>query len=202
MVADFDGTVPAATAAASSSRSGGSGWPVIPVRGSTSPARDEPALGFAGADLQPVPQELPGLAVTVIDYRGAIVRGLAAGPVHGPGGNDLEVFRGPGDFLDLAGELRRLPGPEQRRVRGRRRAQVPELAKDPVKIRGGAAPITIRPAGRTSDESCTDSHDSIQPKACDIFGCSGTDRGTFGAPHRGNRSALAAATITRPTDRG
>ena len=39
MVADRDATVPAATAAASSGRSGGWGCPVIPVRGSTASAR-------------------------------------------------------------------------------------------------------------------------------------------------------------------
>ncbi|WP_309107683.1 hypothetical protein [Arthrobacter sp.] len=44
-----------------------------------------------------------------------------AGAVHGSGGEDLEVFHGAGEFLDLAGEVRRVSEAGQRELTGRRR---------------------------------------------------------------------------------
>ena len=80
------------------------------------PGQGQPAVGFGGGDLQPVPQEVPGLAVAVIQDRGVRGGGFLAGAVHRARGDELQVLQRPGDLLDPGGELRRLREPEQRRV--------------------------------------------------------------------------------------
>jgi hypothetical protein len=65
--------------------------------------------------------------------------GLAPRPVHGPGRDDLEVFDGPGDFLDVGGEVSCLAAAEQRGVSDGRRTKAFDQLKAPDKITGPTA---------------------------------------------------------------
>ncbi|WP_247042343.1 hypothetical protein [Arthrobacter rhizosphaerae] len=52
-----------------------------------------------------------------------------AGAVNGCGGEDLKVFHGPGEFLDLAGEVRRVGEAGQCELARRRRPRCSQQLK-------------------------------------------------------------------------